>query len=164
MLTRSIAAFVLAGLLYALAVMLSLFNEYFDRSEAHFERATVIEKGERLMPFPVRVLALQSDAGGRYSIDVMTELSERISVGDKLDVAVSHGWLGKSWRMDKDLYFQLHGSRMRPIQSFIYVAIASIASVYWFRLARQIQLSERHAALSLLPAYLIAYAIFWLLP
>ncbi|MBX3653477.1 MAG: hypothetical protein KF686_04780 [Ramlibacter sp.] len=164
MMKRVAATFIFAGLLYALGLMTSMFNQYFDRSEVHIERASVIENRERLMPFPVRVLTLQSDSGSRFNLDVPTELADKTAIGDRLDIVRSKGWLGKSWRMDKDFYIEIHGDRTRTIQGLIYVAMALVLSVCWFGLARKILPRASHAALSVLLAYLAAYAIFWIMP
>jgi hypothetical protein len=164
MMKRSAVTVIFVGLLYALGLMASMFNQYFDRSEVHIERASVIENRERLMPFPVRVLTLQSDSGSRYSIDVPAELADKTTIGDKLDVVLSKGWLGKSWRMDKDFYIEIHGDHTRTLQGLVYVVMALILTVCWFGLARKIFPRAKYAALSVLPAYLTAYAIFWVLP
>ena len=156
------AAFLALALLYALALSMSMFNEFFDGSKPQFEQATVIEKGARLNPMPVAVLSLAPHSGNPYNIDVLDELSEKTKVGDVIQVVRSRGFLGKPWFQDKDFYLYLSGTR--TIQGFLYFGVALFLSALWYANTKRALANRKLAALSLFPAYAISYGIFWVLP
>ncbi len=164
---RSIRIFVVSilalGLIYALALLLSMFNEYFDKSQPSFEMATVVEKHTRFNPFPISVLELQLADGTQHQIDVLDELAQRVDVGTKLIVAKSKGFFSKTWLQDKEFYDELNGST-RILQGFPYIINAFFLSICWYIIAKIIFASSNKRALfSLVCAYLIAFGLFWFL-
>ena len=155
-------AFLDLALLYAFALSMSMFNEFFDGSKPQFEQATVIEKSTRLNPIPVAVLSLKSQSDTPYNIDVLDEFSEKIKIGDVIQVVRSGGFLGKPWFQDKDFYRYLSGTR--TIQGFLYMGVALLLSILWYANTKRVLASRKIAALSLFRAYAISYGIFWMLP
>lgn len=162
--SRNIATtfFMCVALVYAFALMMSMFNEFFDGSQPQFEQATVIEKSTRFTPMPVAVVSLKSLSGNPYPIDVLDKFSKKIKLGDVIDVVKSEGFLGKPWVQDKELYLFLHSTR--TIQGFLYVGVALLLSILWYVNTKLALANCKMAALSLFTAYAIAYGIFWMLP
>jgi hypothetical protein len=151
-----------AGTVYALALMYQMINEHFDNSPPTTEQTSVIEKRLRYNPIPINVLTVRNASDVLYDVDVLDELAEKVSAGTRITVVHKPGFFGKRWVQDKDFHDVLSG--MRTPLGFVYLAIAGLLAVCWFFVAKKRFKSASMATASLIGALVFGFGIFWVLP
>ncbi len=155
-------AFLAVAIVYALALMYQMLNEFFDGSPPKTEYATVIAKRVRYNPVPISVLTVRNTSNLSYDVDVLPELAEKVSAGSQLKVVRQDGFFGKPWVQDEDFHSYLGGTR--TIQGFMYLAFATVLAVFCFFMARRRFKTSSRATAALVAALVVAFGLFWVLP
>jgi len=146
--------------IFGLARALSVLNEYYGSSNAEIQLFEVVGKRTRFVLIPVSVLDLKAKDGGLHKIEVLSELFGKTKVGDKIEVALSHGALGRDWLQDRAFYESL--KQTRQLSGFIYIVLFILLSFFCYKQICVLGYSKRVATFSLVPVISIAYILFYL--
>jgi hypothetical protein len=155
--SKILVILMLITLCYALALSISMLNQYLDRSPPHEIAATVDTKFTRHNPFPIDMLRVRLEGGYHANIAVLKETWSQLGIGSRIDVVEKRGWLSKKWYQDKAFYESLESGR--PFQGVIHIGFAVLFMYLCFGMTRRL-FPVRTAGLITVVSVIIAFSYF----
>ncbi len=144
--------------IFVFARTLSMLNQYFGSAKAEVKFFEVVAKRTYYIPIPVSVLYLKANDGALSKIEVLPEFSKKTKVGDSIEVAISHGFLGKDWLQDRIFYESLKENRVSV--GFIYLIAFMFLCFICHKQFCNLGYSKRAAFFPLLSVVFFAYILF----
>ncbi len=146
-------------LIYGLSAMLSLINQYFDRSAPKIEVSRILTKSTSYQPFKLNKIEVDF-AGKKQSFAVLPALYEKFQVGSLIGVVGKQGFLKKPWYQDKEFYYFI--GEQRALQGSVYVFIfVALLAVYFFTFKKYLGTPKMWIviAINILLSFLLFYFI-----